>query len=219
MVASPYTCRTSRTPFQINQSLKCQGPTCASHREFWLIAKSRYSSHMNRTDGAFFVAVHLHCIVKTRKKMLVPTRGANQTRRIMSLRKHCPIKRPLVAIKLTDVCCNAPSARGQPRLDGRSVCADFAPGHRLIRARARVAAVKFLRGVDIHRKVGAVAHQVGVADVVLGQACAAAGGAALWVLLKCRVSASLLTLWPELAYVAANPTCNQVSAPGCFTSY
>ena len=66
-------------------------------------------------------------------------------------------------------------ATGAPCLDGRGVCAYFSPGHGLVRAGAGVAAVKLLCGVDIHRKVGAVPHQVGVADVVLGQACAPAG--------------------------------------------
>ena len=48
--------------------------------------------------------------------------------------------------------------------------ADLAPGDGLVRVRPAVAAVEGLRRVDKDGKVGAIAEQVGIADVVLGHA-------------------------------------------------
>ena len=52
--------------------------------------------------------------------------------------------------------------------DGCGVCPDLAPRHCLVGACPAVAAIKLLGCVEVHSKVGAVAHEVGVADVVLG---------------------------------------------------
>ncbi|GIX63458.1 actin, putative [Babesia caballi] len=57
-------------------------------------------------------------------------------------------------------------------LDGVRVGLDLAPGDGLVRVRAGVRAVVLLRRRDVHGVVGAVAHQVRVAHVVLRQAAA-----------------------------------------------
>lgn len=49
-----------------------------------------------------------------------------------------------------------------------SIRLNFAPGYGFIWFGTRVTAIKLLRSVDQHCKIGAVAHQVGVVDVVLG---------------------------------------------------
>jgi hypothetical protein len=70
----------------------------------------------------------------------------------------------------------APRSLPAPHLDGLRVDPDLAPRDRLVGAGAAVASVKLLRRVHVHRKVGAVAHQVGVADVVLGHPCTSREG-------------------------------------------
>lgn len=45
---------------------------------------------------------------------------------------------------------------------------DLSPAHCLVRLGTAVTAIKFLSGVDVDSKVCAIAHEIGVADVVLG---------------------------------------------------
>ena len=47
------------------------------------------------------------------------------------------------------------------------VDSDLTPRNRLFRTSASVASIKLLSGVNVHREVGAVTHQVRVRDVVL----------------------------------------------------
>lgn len=48
---------------------------------------------------------------------------------------------------------------------------DLAPGNSLVWARSRVTAVKLLGSIHKHGKVCAILHQIGVADMVLGNSC------------------------------------------------
>ena len=57
-------------------------------------------------------------------------------------------------------------------LDGRGVLPDLAPGDGLVRPRAGVRAVELTGSVHENTEVGAVAHEVGVTDVVLDEAAA-----------------------------------------------
>mmetsp|Transcript_8716 Transcript_8716/g.15293 ORF Transcript_8716/g.15293 Transcript_8716/m.15293 type:complete len:282 (-) Transcript_8716:641-1486(-) len=54
-------------------------------------------------------------------------------------------------------------------LDRLSVYTDLAPRNSLIRPCTRVTSIKLVRGIDEHRKVSAIAHQVGVAHMVLDE--------------------------------------------------
>ena len=52
-------------------------------------------------------------------------------------------------------------------LDAVAVQLDLPPADSLVRPRARIAAVKLLRRVDVHGTLGAIAHKVCIGDVVL----------------------------------------------------
>lgn len=57
-------------------------------------------------------------------------------------------------------------------LDAVAVQLDLPPADSLVRPRACIAAIELLRRVDVHGTLGAVAHQVGVGNVVLDDAAA-----------------------------------------------
>lgn len=52
-------------------------------------------------------------------------------------------------------------------LHGMSINADLSPGNGLLRSSTSVTSIELLSSIDVHGEVGAVAHEVGIADMVL----------------------------------------------------